>query len=235
MLRSLAILSLTCALAACGGRQPLGQNADVRVLPAHELPLPAHNNGTASGDYIVQPTDTLAIDVPGLDGLTDRKVFVDHSGHISLPIAGRVAAAGRTPAQIEELLAQRLRAAFVRDPKPSVNVNEAASQVVTVSGQVLESGIYPVFPEMTLTRAVASAKGVSEFAKMDDVVVLRTVNGQRYAAIYNLGAIQRGNYVDPPIVANDVIIVGDSSSRRLIKNLVTIVPSLTTPLVVLLQ
>ncbi|MBN9927011.1 polysaccharide export protein, partial [Listeria monocytogenes] len=77
----------------------------------------------------------------------------------------------------------------------------------------------PVTNQMTLVRAIASAKGLTEFAKIDDVVILRTVNGNKMAGLYNLSAIRRGGYDDPPIYANDVIVVGDSSQRRLFRDL----------------
>lgn len=236
MRRSLAILCLAVILAACGGqRPPLGGSPEMRVLSADQLPLPQTNAGPGSGAYVVQPGDKLVVDAANLPGLAQREVAVDRGGRIALPMVGGVEVAGRTAPQIEALLVDRLRAAFVREPRVAVNIGETASQLVTVDGQVVEPGVYPVFPNMTLTRAVASAKGGSEFARLDDVVVLRTVDGQRYAALYNLGAIQRGAYVDPPIVANDVVIVGESSQRRLIKNLVSAAPALVAPLVVLLQ
>jgi polysaccharide export outer membrane protein len=106
--------------------------------------------------------------------------------------------------------------------------------VVTVDGQVNEPGLYPVVGRMTLMRAVATAKGVSEFAKMDDVVVFRTVNGQKMAALYNLKAIRRGNYDDPEIYANDIVVVSESSARRLFKDALQVLPAIATPLVVLL-
>jgi polysaccharide biosynthesis/export protein len=100
---------------------------------------------------------------------------------------------------------------------------------------VKEPGLYPVIGHMSLMRAVATAKGASEFAKLDDVVIFRTVDSQRMAALYNLKAIRRGAYEDPEIFANDVIVVGDSSARRLFKDALQILPTLTTPLILLLQ
>jgi polysaccharide biosynthesis/export protein len=162
-------------------------------------------------------------------------VQTDASGRISFPLAGVVEAAGRTPAEVEEILEQRLRTGFVRDPQVTVNLKETVSQVITVDGQVREPGLYPVIGRMTLVRAVATAKGTDEFAKLDDVVVFRTVNGQQYAALYNLKAIRRGGYPDPEVFANDVVVVGDSPARRFFKNALQIAPLLTTPIILLLQ
>ncbi|MBC7042118.1 polysaccharide export protein, partial [Salmonella enterica subsp. enterica serovar Enteritidis] len=81
--------------------------------------------------------------------------------------------------------------------------------------------LYPVNGRMTLMRAVATAKGTTEFAKLDDVVIFRTVNGQKMAALYNLKAIRQGAYDDPEVFANDVVVVGDSPARRLFKDILT--------------
>jgi len=78
-------------------------------------------------------------------------------------------------------------------------------------------------------------KGVSEFANLDDVVVLRTVNGRRMAGLYNLSAIHRGVYDDPPIFPNDLVVVGDSPTRRLFKDFVSVTPLLAAPLIAFIQ
>ena len=84
-------------------------------------------------------------------------------------------------------------------------------------------------------RAVANAKGASEFARLDDVVVFRSVEGKPMAALYNLGAIRRGLYPNPKIYANDIIIVGNSSARRMFQQFLQIAPLLTTPVVLALE
>ena len=81
-------------------------------------------------------------------------------------------------------------------------------------------------------RAIATAKGTSEDANEKDVVVFRTVGGQKMAALYNLAAIRRGTYADPEIYPDDIIVVGDSPTSRLIRQLG---PVISTPLVLLIQ
>ena len=79
---------------------------------------------------------------------------------------------------------------------------------------------------MTLLRAVASAKGLTEFAKEEDVVILRTVEGRRMAGLYNIESIRRGLYDDPAIYANDLVVVGDSPQRRLFRDFIAVTPLL---------
>jgi polysaccharide biosynthesis/export protein len=53
--------------------------------------------------------------------------------------------------------------------------------------------------------------------------------------MYDLGAIRRGAYADPEVFANDVVVVGDSPQRRLFRDLLQVIPLITTPLVIALQ
>jgi polysaccharide biosynthesis/export protein len=243
MFARFSLILLSLALAGCAGNKSIGGLAkteggaeSVQVLQTSELPPPDRTDlNELNRPYLIGPFDKLVIDVFGIEELSKKEVQTDAGGRISFPLAGIIEAAGKTPGELEQILAERLRGRFVRNPQVTVNLKETVSQVITVDGQVKEPGLYPVIGRMTLMRAVATAKGTAEFAKLDDVVVFRTVKSQKMAALYNLKAIRRGYYDDPEVFANDVVIVGESSARRLFKDALQIVPLLTTPLIVLLQ
>lgn len=219
------------SLAACAsGPKTLG-GPTVTVVDSTELPAPS---GVGSA-YLIGPYDKLEIDVWGIEDLADREIQVDASGLASFPMVGVFQAGGRSLAEVQQHLTAELRRAHVLNPIVSVNMKEMTSQQFSIDGEVTRPGIYPITGEMSLMRAVARAEGASEFAKLDDVVVFRTVNGQRYAALYNLRAIRRGNYSDPVIYANDIVMVGDSAGRRLFEDIVDFLPLLTTPLILALQ
>jgi polysaccharide export outer membrane protein len=184
---------------------------------------------------MVGPFDTLAIDVFAIPELDKREYQVDTGGRISFPLAGSIEVSGKTPTEIEKDIEARLRARFVRDPQVTVNLREAVSQRITVDGQVREPGLYPVVGRMTLMRAVATAKGLTDYAKQSDIVVFRTVEGRQMAALYNLKAIRRGAYADPEVFANDVVMVGESRGRQLFRDLIGIAPLLSGPIIVALQ
>lgn len=240
---SLPVLLAAGLLTGCASDGPVGPlqskagvpTSTVQVAQQGELPPPNRADLVQQNrPYIIGPFDKLVIDVFGIEELTEKEVQTDAGGKISFPLAGVVDAAGRTPGELEQIIEDRLRGRYIRDPQVTVNLKETVSQVVTVDGQVKQPGLYPVVGRMTLMRAIATAKGLDEFAKLDDVVVFRTVNGQKMAGLYNLKAIRRGNYDDPEVYANDIVVVGDSASRRFFKNALQILPAVTTPLVVLL-
>lgn len=231
-------LALAClAVSACAGKTPpLSGTPTLTVVEKGVLPPPQMvDQAIAARPYVVGPYDELTITIFGIKEMTDREVQVDAGGFISFPLAGRVEAAGKTPRQIEQEIAERLAANYIRDPQVSVNLTKTVSQVVTVDGQVVKPGLYPALGDLTLMKAIAQAEGTSEFAKLEDVVVFRTAGGQRYAALYNLGAIRRGSYEDPRMYAGDILIVGESRSRRMFRDILAAAPLLTAPLIAVLQ
>lgn len=220
---------------ACAGPQAIGGAENLQVVNASSLPAPTRlDQSTTSRPYLIGAFDKLNIDVFGIEDL-QREVQIDASGRLSFPLIGVVEAAGITPDELAVEIKERLRGRFVRDPQVTVNLIETVSQVITVDGQVDKPGLYPVVGKMTLIRAVATAGGVTEYAQMENVIIFREVDGQRMAGIYNLGGIRRGNYADPEVFANDVIVVGDSTRRRMFRDLIQSAPLLTTPLILLFR
>lgn len=235
MLRIASIVTLALCLSACADSSRALGGEHVRYVDASQFAAADPASAVQEArPYLIGPYDKLVIDVFGIEELSQKEVQTDASGRISFPLAGVVEASGKTPAELERMLEARLRT-YVRDPQVTVNLKETVSQVVTVDGQVQEPGLYPVVGRMTLVRAIAKAKGTTEFARADDVVIFRTVRGQRTVALFNLDAIRRGNYADPEIYANDVVVVGESQARRFFKDFLQVAPALSYPLVAILQ
>jgi polysaccharide export outer membrane protein len=224
-------------LAGCVRDLPPPQSsATLTVLDGTtELPAPQRTDLTA-GDRLalIGPLDTISVDVFGVPALS-RQMQVDASGGIAMPLVGVMEAGGKTAAELAHDIEEALAGRYVRNPSVTVNINSSVSQVVTVDGQVVEPGLYPVTNQMTLLRTIASARGLSEFAKQEQVVILRTVEGHKLAGLYDINAIRRGAYEDPPIYANDIVVVGDSPSRRMFRDIIAVSPLLVAPLVALIN
>jgi len=229
------------ALALCvGGCSGTGHgvvlNGAVQVVRQDALPVPTLGDEQASlRTYRIGPLDKLDISVFGVEEMRLREIETDASGRISFPLAGSVQAAGMTADELATEIERRLRGKYIRNPQVTVNLHETVSQLVTVDGQVTRPGLYKVLADMSLTDAVASAGGLSEYASLEDVVVFRTVDGKKMAGLYNLQAIRQGRYEDPDIYPSDRVVVGDSSQRRLFDKLLQASGILATPIVVLLQ
>lgn len=235
-MRSLLISTLLFLLVAACGQRRLESTQNLTVIEGTgSLPAPERGDLTAADRVaLIGPLDTITVRVFGVTELSGQ-MQVDTGGRISMPLIGTIDAGGKTPAELAQDVEQALAGRYVRDPNVTVNINSSVSQVVTVDGQVVEPGLYPVTNQMTLLRAVASARGLTEFAKQDDVVILRTVDGRKLAGLYNISAIRRGAYTDPAIYPNDIIVVGDSPQRRLFRDILGLAPILAAPIVALVQ
>lgn len=227
-----ATVGLCLALTGCGNGPRLGEGPEPMVVTKlTELPPP---DGAQPTPYRVGALDKLAIvvaDVPELTGTFQT----DTVGRFLLPYAGEIDAKGRTPGELATMIDQRLRGRFINDPYVAVNIEEANSLNFTVDGQVNEPGSYKVTGNMTLMRAVAAAKGLNEYARLNDVVIFRTVKGEKMAALYNISSIRRGIYADPQVYPDDIVVVGDSAARRRFQQFVAALPLITTPIVLALQ
>ncbi|MET0374246.1 MAG: polysaccharide biosynthesis/export family protein [Rhizorhabdus sp.] len=206
------------ALSGCAGSPQLRAGSSA-VTVSKALPPPDTTVSlTDFTTYRIGPRDELIIDVLGAPDLS-RTGEVDAAGGISLPIVGTVPAGGKTPSEVSELIATRLRGRYVNDPMVSVSIKKAAGQMVSVDGAVREPGKYPVVGGMTLQEAIASAKGAEDLANLDNVVIFRRVSDQRMAALFSLKQIRAGRAPDPQIYPNDIVVVGENATRRFMKDL----------------
>jgi len=228
-------LASVAGLATTGCSTPsLVGRPDLQIVNGTALPPPGRGDLLLQQrSYLVGPFDRVAVDVYGVPELT-RTVQVDAEGNIQLPLVGQIAAAGSTTAQLAETIKDRLRGRFVRDPQVIVNA-ETVNQMITVDGDVTEPGLFPVTGRMTLMRAIARAKGVSEYADTHFVVVFRRVNNQDMAALYDLRAIRLGMYADPEVFSNDVVYVGEDRARRLFQTAIQASGLLVAPVIALIQ
>jgi polysaccharide export outer membrane protein len=126
----------------------------------------AHDNS-----FVIGNDDRLAINVWKEPELT-RSIPVRSDGKISLPLAGEVQAAGRTPLQLEQEIATKLLS-FITDPEVTVIVEQINSQRFNILGQVGKPGTYSLSSAATVLDAIAAAGGFRDFAKQTRIYILR--------------------------------------------------------------
>jgi len=152
-----AALGLLGLLAACA---PTG--SDLPPLP----PL------VTTGAYHLGPGDRVRVLVYGDKELSDVFAIGD-DGVISLPLAGTVAASGRTPSQLaDEIAASLKQRGMIEDP--SVAVEVTAYRPIFILGEVIHPGQYPYEPDMTVIAAVSLAGGYTYRAIQGYEGVVRT-------------------------------------------------------------
>ena len=216
----IALLASASSLAGCHSVSPtLSQG------PAAIAVTGTANNQSLPGPYLIGASDVLDVRVAYEPELNVDSATVDTSGDIAVPLVGTVKAAGKTSTQLAADIQTRL-AQFVRRPEVTVNVREYSRQTVTVEGDVEEPGVYPVPGTSSLLQAVARAQGPTRTAKLSEVIVFRTVNGQRTGAVFDLRRIRNGFDSDPLILGGDIVVVGYSEIKGAFRDFLGAAPVL---------
>jgi len=133
--------------------------------------LPEQPPAAMTPEYRIGPEDLLEVtvfDAPELN----RTLRVSAGGEISLPLIGPVRAAGLTPRELELVLEELLRRAFMKDPQVGVHVSEMQSHPVSVVGAVKKPGVFQIRGPRSLLEVLSLAEGLAEDAG-DSVVVMR--------------------------------------------------------------
>ncbi len=106
---------------------------------------------------------------------TGKWLILSEEGEANLPKLGRVKLAGLSINEANYYLQQQY-SRILKDPIINIKV---LSHFVTVLGEVNEPGKYPIENEqLTLIELIGLSKGLSPYAKNDQVEVIRMKNGQ---------------------------------------------------------
>jgi polysaccharide export outer membrane protein len=99
--------------------------------------------------------------------------------------------------------------------KPGDIVSVLDADIVYVYGNVNEQGQVKVRETITLTQAIASAKGLKSTASKGNVRVLRTKPGatDREEMVFDLNAIDKGKAKDPYLEPGDIVAVSQDSTK----------------------
>lgn len=202
----LAVL-VTLLLAACApGTDNFSTTQSVRVQ--ERLPEGFAAWTDAPAPYRFGPGDRVRIQFL-LTPEVNETSLVAPDGTVSLRVAGRVQAAGRSTAELERAVAEASRRTLT-NPIVTAGLDEAGSSVAFVGGQVRRAGAYPLTGRRGVAEVVALAGGLDDAARMDQVVLirrspddrpmLRTVNLQGFISGTDPGG-------DVPLMAGDIVFV----------------------------
>lgn len=204
-LKRLAAVAFTLALSACGVSPTLKN-----PTPLSALPQP-----TALQEYLIQPGDNLDIRFFYNPELNDTQQ-VRPDGRISLQLVGEQAVAGKTPRDVEK----QLRSQYSRElkqPEIAVIVRGFGGQKAYVDGEVGHPGMVDLTGGLTALQAVAQAGGVAKTGEMENVILIRRVDGKAVGVPLNLKAAVEGSDIGQDIQLRpyDIIYVPRSSIANL--------------------
>jgi len=177
------------------------------ISEPQKAPAAVQDRSAATEDYIVGPEDVLEISVWHEPDLTTKAV-VRPDGKIGIPLLNDVQATGLVTKQLQEQITHGL-AQFVADPHVSVIVVEIHSQVVHIIGNVARPGAYPLGGPLTVVELLARAGGLADFAKKEEIGIVRSEGGKSRRFVFNYKAfIEAKNFLQNiPLRSGDVVIV----------------------------
>ena len=176
-----------------------GKTVQTQVVA--DMPAPAE-----AGPYKIGSDDTLDVLV-WKQGQLSGRLRVGSDGNITLPLVGRVQAAGLTTDQLQADLAKRL-ATYVHDPQVTVRVFDPASRVVYVLGEVRKPGMYRLMSGEGLSQALATAGGPTEYASLRKIKIIRHSGDKQVQMIVNYSAVNSGDLsADVPLQRGDTVMV----------------------------
>ena len=218
----LALLAASLAVAAC--HKPIDP-----ILPAGESGYEAVVVDPATATparYSLKPGDKIAVRVYGESELSVSEVIIDNAGIVSLPLIGDVRAIDHTATELATEIEAAYAARFLRNPRVAVFILKGLQQTIAVEGEVRQPGVFPFEEGQTLLSAMALAGSPGETAKLDEVMIFRTIDGQKTAGRFDLRLIRGGRMPDVELVPGDVIVVGYSAARSAFLDVVRVLPVL---------
>lgn len=156
--------------------------------------------------YILGPGDILDISVWKNDALT-KLVPVLPDGYVSFPLVGEIKAAGRTLAQFQNALKEKL-IQYIPQPSLSVIVQKVNMKIYVI-GKVNHPGMFGLNTNIKVLQALTMAGGLNPFAKRDEIKILRKSGNNTRIYTFNYDDVSSGRNLeqDIEIVRGDVIVV----------------------------
>jgi len=167
----------------------------------------AQAHAQAQPAYFVKPGDVLEISVwkePDLQ----RTVLIRPDGAFSFPLVGEVDAKGRSVADLNKLVSDRL-SKYIADAVVTVSIQEVKGNKIFVIGQVNKPGEFIVNPSVNVMQALSMAGGLTAFAAANDIKILRRTGTAQEAMAFQYADVVRGRSLNQNVelVSGDVVVV----------------------------
>ncbi len=182
----LLVLAAAVSLAGCNDYADPSSATGMQLASARSVSIGPRT-------YVLRPNDQVRVQIYNEQNVSGVYT-VDGGGMVSIPLAGRVRAAGLTPAELERSIKQHLTGTILTDPY--VNVQVATYGPIYIRGEVKQPGQFPYVPGLTVGDAIALAGGYTYRAN-DSVAYVRPSGSSR--------EVERPLRTDVPVSPGDNI------------------------------
>ncbi len=160
-----------------------------------------------SSEYRIGTGDVLSISTWKEQDLSFENVVVRNDGKITFPLLDDIQARGKTTMELKYTIQKGLES-FLDAPMVTVTLMEPGSQKYYILGEVQETGEYPILKKLTVVQAFALAKGFTEWASKDKIILFRRSGGKGTMVKIDYDDIVDGDLSqDVYLQADDIIIV----------------------------
>jgi len=185
-----------------------GVAAPTAHAQATRVAEPSKQSTTLGADYRVGAGDFIYLAVPQRPDL-NRQLTVNEGGAVNLPLVGNVAVAGLNKVEIEAKLLSSLREYYPSVNRVEINITQALSNVIFVSGEVRFPGKYTFPQNVNVWEAIREAGGPVPSATLSSVrVVDDRARGGKSQLVDVQSAIENGTVESLPVLRpGDTVIV----------------------------
>jgi polysaccharide export outer membrane protein len=159
----------------------------------------AQDEGALETRYRLGPGDVISIRVFGEADLTFDRIRLSDAATVPYPLLGEIRAQGRTPVELESIVANRLANGYLIDPRVTVSVIEYRQ--FYVDGEVASPGGFAFQPGMTVRKAISLAGGKTDRAAAEKMFVRREDDP---------AGEQRGVTLDDKLMPGDILTIEES-------------------------
>lgn len=193
------------ALASCGTTPSVPPVAEEQAVSSAATDAAAPK--IVANVYVIQPGDVLQIMVWKEKDL-QAELMVRPDGGLNFPLAGEIAAAGKTVEQLQKDLKDKL-AKYVPDPVVTVSVKQGLGNKIFIIGKVNRPGEYVANRNMDVMQALSLAGGPTPYASVNSIKILRRVNGEQKAFRFKYSRVEKGEDLEQNIIlqGGDVVVV----------------------------
>ena len=186
----------------------------VILITAKDMDVVKPFNQNYSSSELVQTNSLAGGNTPnqGVTTISGPTYIVDTNGNIDFPILGIINTEGKTLVDLKEELREKMKKYVIN---PTINIR-LANFKVTVLGEVNRQGDYTISNgQGTILNALGMAGDLTMYGKREDVLVIRTENGQ---VIHGKVNLQDADLINSPyyyLKQGDAIIVPANNTKDL--------------------
>lgn len=176
------------------------------LLGAAAAAASAADQGSAG--YKLHAGDSIVVGLYDDEKLPAREIVIAPDGTFAFPIIGEVQTHGKTTAQVRAEMEKRLTK-YVAEPVVTLAVTQVKGNVAYVVGQVNKPGQLIMNPSLNILQAISMAGGTNPYAKLDNIIVIRSSGGNQQVLPFRYGVVSTGKGLEQNIEleSGDVVVV----------------------------